>query len=67
MYVKQLLIGAGVLAVGYHLGKVVAYTRSIRAVVNMAEEIVPGTKEKIAKETADRIITNVFESKKKKH
>lgn len=66
MNVKQILIGAGVFAAGYHIGKITAYTRSIRAAVNMAEEIVPGTKEKIAKEAADRVITNVFKSKNEK-
>lgn len=60
--VKNTLVGAGLLTLGYKAGKVVAYVRSIKIALDMVDEVIPGCKKAVIKKTTDKIIDDVCKS-----
>ncbi len=63
MKIKNILIGAGLLIVGYETGKAVGYIKCVNSALDVFNETIPGSKKDIVKKASDRIIDKVFESK----
>lgn len=66
MKVKNILIGASLVTIGYQVGKIVTYVKIGNAVINFADEIMPGFKEKFVRKTTDTVIDNMFKQDEKK-
>ena len=63
MKLKSFLVGASIIGTGvasYNAGKVVAYVRSVKTVINYGEELMPGFKEMATKKVSEAIIESIF-------
>lgn len=65
MKIKNILIGAGLLIVGYETGKVIGCIKCVNSALDVLDEAIPGSKKDIVKKASDKMIDKVFKSKEK--
>lgn len=63
MKCKYVLVGGALVTIAYNAGKLVAYYKSIKFVLDCADEISPGTKKNFVKGISDAVIDDMFKSK----